>query len=34
MDLPWYTFNFYDRYRIIVYAADDNYKDFFMTYSR
>ena len=34
MDLPWYTFNFYDRYRIIVYAADDNYKDFFMTYQQ
>ena len=34
MNLPWYTFNFYDHYRIIVYASDDNYKDFFMTYQQ
>jgi hypothetical protein len=32
MDLGWEVFNFYDDYRLIIYAADDNYKDYFMTY--
>ncbi len=30
--LGWNEFNFYDDYTIIMYAADENYKDFFFTY--
>jgi hypothetical protein len=33
MELGWEVFNFYDRYRIIVYAADDNYKDYLITHN-
>jgi hypothetical protein len=32
MTLGWYDFRFYDEYEIIMYAADKNYKDFFITY--
>jgi hypothetical protein len=28
----WHTFKFYNMYRIIIYAADENYKDYLMTY--
>ena len=28
----WHNFRFYDMYRIIIYAADENYKDYLMTY--
>jgi hypothetical protein len=28
----WHNFKFYDMYRIIIYAADENYKDYLMTY--
>ena len=30
--IGWQNFKFYDRYRIIIYAADENYKDYLMTY--
>jgi len=33
MTLGWDVFNFYDQYRVIVYASDDNYKDFMITHS-
>jgi len=33
MTLGWQDFRFYDDYEIIMYAADKNYKDFFITYS-
>jgi hypothetical protein len=32
MTLGWQDFRFYDDYEIIMYAADKNYKDFFITY--
>jgi hypothetical protein len=32
MILGWQDFRFYDDYDIILYAADKNYKDFFITY--
>lgn len=28
----WHNFKFYDLYRIIIYAADENYKDYLITY--
>ena len=31
-DLDWIHFWFYGKYRIIVYAGDDNYKNFVLTY--
>ncbi len=34
MNLFWFEFHFYGRYRIIVYAADKNYREFMQTYSR
>lgn len=33
MELFWYLFWFYDRYKIIIYAADKNYQDFLKTYN-
>jgi len=32
MTLGWQNFNFYGQYRIIIYACDENYKDYFLTY--
>jgi len=34
MNLFWFEFHFYSRYRVIVYAADKNYREFMQTYSR
>jgi len=34
MNLFWFNFHFYDTYRVVVYAADDNYRTFLQTYSR
>lgn len=34
MNLFWFQFHFYGRYRVIVYAADKNYREFMQTYSR
>jgi hypothetical protein len=31
--LGWEVFRFYDQYRIILYAADKNYKDYLMTHN-
>jgi hypothetical protein len=33
MVLGWEVFNFYDQYRVIVYSADDNYKDYLITHN-
>jgi hypothetical protein len=33
MTLGWEVFNFYDQYRVIIYAADDNYKDYLITHN-
>lgn len=32
MELLWFTLWFYGRYRVILYAADDNLKDYFLTH--
>jgi hypothetical protein len=32
--LSWHAFNFYDDYRLILYACDENYKDFLITYGQ
>jgi hypothetical protein len=31
--LGWEVFNFYDQYRVIIYAADENYKDYLITHN-
>jgi len=33
-ELEWFNFMFYGRYRIIGYATDENFKDYFLTYQR
>jgi len=32
--LGWFHFQFYGRYRVIIYAGDQNYKDFFLTHNQ
>lgn len=33
-ELEWFNFMFYGKYRIIGYAADKNFKDYYLTYQR
>ena len=32
--LGWFNFQFYGRYRVIIYAGDQNYKDYFLTHNQ